>query len=107
MYVRNVWADVRLLLSALLLPALVACGGEKASTPSAAPVRVRTMAAGMTVAAEGCRYTGTVEEESGTFVSFATAGTVSRLDIQVGDRVRKGQVIGSLDDTALRSAWKE
>ena len=47
------------------------------------------------------RYSGTVEEESGTLLSFAVGGTVSRVLVDEGDRVGKGQLIATLDTEQL------
>lgn len=51
------------------------------------------------------RYSGTVEEETGTQLSFAVPGTVSRVLVDEGDRVSKGQLIATLDPAQLRSAY--
>ncbi len=63
----------------------------------------------MTVAGDrveqGYTYSGTVEEESGTVVSFSAAGTIKTLLVSEGDRVSKGQLIATLDDGSLRSAY--
>ena len=47
------------------------------------------------------RYSGTVEEENGSFLSFAVGGTVSRVLVDEGDRVGKGQLIATLDTEQL------
>ncbi len=94
---------------ALLLPIVLlltsACGHhtdeKQASVP---PVRVKTL----TVTDNGIdissNYSGTVTEESGTVVSFSTAGTIKTLSVSEGDHVKKGQLIGTLDDGTLRNA---
>ena len=51
------------------------------------------------------QYSGTVEEESGTPLSFATAGTVQRLYFHVGQQVAKGQLLATLDPTSLQNAY--
>ena len=42
-------------------------------------------------------YSGTVEEENGSLLSFAVEGTVNRVLVDEGDRVSKGQLIATLD----------
>ncbi len=63
----------------------------------------------MTVSGDGVElarsYSGTVEEGSGTVVSFSTAGTIKTLSVSEGDRISKGQLIGTLDDGTLRNAY--
>ncbi len=90
----------------LLLTVITACGHDSSDkdTPRD-PVRVKTM----TVASDGVEknftYSGTVEEGSGTTVSFSAAGTIRTLNVAEGDRVSKGQLIGTLDDASLRNAY--
>lgn len=57
-----------------------------------------------TLAAEK-RYSGTVEESSGSSLSFSVPGTVSKVYVKTGDRVVKGQPIASIDATTLTSSY--
>lgn len=54
----------------------------------------------------GRSYSGTVEESSGTVLSFSTAGTIRQMHVSVGDHVAKGQLIASLDPSNLRHAYE-
>ncbi len=91
-----------LLLGLLLIP--TSC--EKKTAPAERPaVRVKTL----TVTDSGVdsyrHYSGTVEAENGTVVSFSAAGTIKTLAVAEGDRVHKGQLIGTIDDGSLRNAY--
>ncbi len=92
----------------ILTGILVALGGcrhdskEKTSRP---PVKVKTLTVANNGVEESNTYSGTVEEESGTVVSFSTAGTIRTLTVSEGMTVSKGQLIGTLDDGSLRSAY--
>ncbi len=66
-------------------------------------VEARTVENGASTAEK--QYSGTVEEESGTPLSFATAGTVQRLYFHVGQQVAKGQLLATLDPTSLQNAY--
>ncbi len=91
----------------LLLAVLSACGHdstEQKSGPTA--VRVKTMTVSNNNFGDNFSYSGTVEEGSGTVVSFSAAGTIKTLSVSEGDRVSKGQLIGSLDEGSLRSAYE-
>ena len=77
--------------------------GERVSLPS--PVRVKVMAAPSGVSAMEKQYSGTVEEENGTPLSFATAGTVQALHFHVGQQVAKGQLLATLDPTSTQNAY--
>ncbi len=89
-----------------LMAALSACGHDSTQKDNAKdPVRVKTMTVANNGVEERFTYSGTVEEESGTVVSFSAAGTIKSLTVSEGDRVTKGQLIATLDDGSLRSAY--
>ncbi len=50
-------------------------------------------------------YSGTVQEENGAVLSFSQVGTIKQLRVKVGDRVRRGQLIASIDPTSVRNAY--
>src|SRR5512137_2640000 len=45
---------------------------------------------------------GSVTPESKVTLSFGTSGTVSKLNVQVGDHVKKGDVLAELDASSLQ-----
>ncbi|MDF1602705.1 HlyD family efflux transporter periplasmic adaptor subunit [Nocardioides sp. YIM 152315] len=47
---------------------------------------------------------GTVEPAGRADLAFATSGTVARVAVETGERVRAGQTLGTLDDETLRRA---
>ena len=73
------------------------------SLPS--PVRVKVMAAPSGVSAMEKQYSGTVEEENRTPLSFATAGTVQALHFHVGQQVAKGQLLATLEPTSMQNTY--
>ncbi len=50
-------------------------------------------------------YSGTVEASQVIPLSFRTTGTVERIYVDVGDAVRKGQLLATLDDSDLQSIY--
>ena len=88
---------------------LAGCGKKTETSAKVAPVRVKVMTVGN---ADGndwttaSKYSGTVEEESGTSLSFSAAGTLTSLRVKVGDRVKKGQLIACIDATSMRNAYE-
>lgn len=50
-------------------------------------------------------YSGTVRESMGADLSFSVAGMVREMYVGKGDHLKKGQLIGKLDDSSLRSAY--
>ncbi len=91
----------------IFLVALSACGHKTTEdNNSRDAVRVKTTTVTNTGAEEKIFYSGTVEEGSGTIVSFSAAGTIKTLAVAEGDNVKKGQLIGTLDDASLRNAYE-
>lgn len=91
--------------SACLMSLLMtSCHKEKAATVQE-PLRVDIMAVGTTEVTQGRTYSGTVEESTGTALSFATAGTINTVNVNVGDRVAKGQLIATVDGSSLQNAY--
>lgn len=82
----------------------VACGSkesEQAGEAGAVVVKETTVgASGLTA---DYNYSGTVEEDNATLLSFATGGTITSIRVKVGDRVGKGQLVATLDPTALKN----
>ena len=87
---------------------LTGCGTktEQGGTADTVKVKLLTVGDASTGAADsGSNYSGTVEEENGTALSFSTGGTLMQLRVKVGDRVSKGQLIATVDPTSMRNAY--
>lgn len=54
---------------------------------------------------ESEKYSGTIEETTGATLSFAVPGTVRSIHAVPGQRVTRGQLIATIDDSSLRSAY--
>ncbi len=92
----------------LTLSSLFAGCDKKQETQTAVePVKVKEMTVGTDspMAASGYGYSGTVEEENGTSLSFTSGGTILQLKVKVGDRVRKGQLIATVDPTQVKNSY--
>lgn len=82
---------------------LVSCSqSEKKAVEEA--VKVRIVDVDETAVGNVSNYSGTVVEEKGVSVSFATMGTVQKVLVSVGDKVKKGQLIAVLDDEVMRQS---
>ena len=83
------------------------CGKKEEKNVPQPPTLVREMIVGdETSSTHDFNYSGTIEEETGTALSFSAAGTIKQLNVKVGDRVRKGQFIASIDPTNLRNSYQ-
>lgn len=91
------------ILSAMLV-FLASCSNSdnKASrTPTATPVKVYTVEPATIAPAR--QFVGTVEEETGSMLSFEVAGNIEEMMVDAGDRVRAGQPIARLNTAQLQS----
>ena len=83
---------------------LTSCGGKStAEGTGSGAVKVETMQVAGSGADALRSYSGTVEEENGTLLSFATSGTVDGVYIKDGESVGKGRLIATLDPTQARN----
>lgn len=96
--------DIKSIACICLAGALCACSGKvEKSAPET--VRVDAIAVSATDISSSRAYSGTIEESSGTTLSFAVPGTIQRIYVNAGDKVAKGQLIATLDDATLRNAY--
>ncbi len=100
--ISTAYGTAMLLLASLLL---VNCG-KKETQATVEPVKVKEMIVGEGGNTTNFDYLGTVEEENGSSLSFTTGGTIMQLRVKVGDRVRKGQLIASVDPTSIRNSYE-
>lgn len=64
----------------------------------------RTATASIGDVEQAMALSGTVDPSGRSDLAFATSGTVSRLRVAVGDKVVRGEVLATLDTTALKAA---
>ena len=106
---------VMLMLASSLL---VSCGKKAEEQAKVEPVKVKEMMVGedgltaagsqtdgLGMTSTGANYSGTVEEENGVALSFSMGGTIKQLRVKVGDRVRRGQLIASVDPTSVKNSF--
>lgn len=87
---------VVVVLALIITPLAILRGRKTPVTYASASVRQGTLA--VTVTATGPLQSATYD------VNFATSGTISEIDVSVGQSVKAGQVLAKLDTTALRQA---
>ena len=93
------------------LAVLTSCGTEEAKRPepgSEKPVAVQATAAAARDWPDVYEATGTVRARTSAVIASKVMGYVTQVHVSVGDRVREGQALVTLDardlDSALRSA---
>lgn len=91
---------------AALCLVLAACGGNDGTQYASAPVKVKVERAAAVTKQCTSNFSGTVTADNETSVSFPVAGTIKRIDAEVGQRVSQGQLLAEIDDTSIRSTYE-
>lgn len=88
-----------------LLLALVACGkpAEKEKETFSGPIPVTTAAVTPAGVAATIEVSGMVASEQEARLSFKTGGVIQRILVKEGDRVRKGQLLATLNLTEINA----
>ena len=95
---------VHFMMAAGALMALCSCG-EKKQTAEEQTVRVKVQQIQAEAVNGEQGFSGTIEEQSGASLSFATAGTIKRIYVNSGQTVGAGQLIAELDPTTMQNAY--
>ncbi|HEY8762100.1 MAG TPA: biotin/lipoyl-binding protein [Candidatus Dormibacteraeota bacterium] len=97
--------------AALVAVALVLAGliGRDAIFPpsSATPVGIRTSTVSMGTVTTSVTATGTLVPAQQMNLGFKTAGTLTAVDVHVGDHVRSGQLLATIDPAPLEIALQQ
>lgn len=88
------------LIPAVLIPLVAACGGTDPA-PAPKPLRVSTFAVGQEAPLPAITAAGTAALRKEIPLGFTTPGQIARITVQEGDRVRRGQVLATLDMTSV------
>lgn len=89
-----------------LLVMMTGCGSKEQASQQADPVKVKVMTVVSSVRNEAVRFSGTVQEENGSSLSFPLMGRVKSVHVDLGSRVRQGQLLATLDETSVQSTWQ-
>lgn len=91
---------------AVLSLVMTACSSEgQNDNQGPKPVGVKVMSVGEVPETSSKSYSGTIEEATGTSLSFAVPGTVKSVSVRIGQKVSKGSLIATLDDTNARHSF--
>lgn len=85
---------------------LTSCSEQKKRTRKAA-VKVETLTIGGSNASGKTKdYVGTIEEKTGSTLSFELGGNITSIHVDEGDRVSKGQVLATINPTTLNETHR-
>lgn len=95
-----------IILNSLLVVALGVIGffGWRTLYPAAAATTERTATVSLQDVSTSVSATGSVQTSSDVGLNFGTSGIVRSLNVVVGDNVRKGQLLATVDDRAAALA---
>jgi RND family efflux transporter MFP subunit len=87
-------------------------GGDKPALPqageaAASAVGVRALNPATKLTASVLQATGTVRSKQEATLSAQVSGTITKVNVKVGDRVKKGQVLAQLDTSNVRIAVEQ
>ncbi|HET9449681.1 MAG TPA: efflux RND transporter periplasmic adaptor subunit [Aggregicoccus sp.] len=87
-------------------------GGDKPALPrageaAASAVGVRALTPSTKLTASVLQATGTVRSKQEATLSAQVSGTITRVNVKVGDKVKKGQVLAQLDTSNVRIAVEQ
>ncbi len=95
------------LSASLMMTSCSSKGNEAKGDATQDAILVEEMTIGTASSSYGdFNYSGTVEEETGTALSFSMGGTIRQLNVKVGDRVRRGQLIATVDPTSVKNSYE-
>lgn len=91
--------------AAMLLISLISGCSNHDEATTAPPLKVDVMVVGENgTDISGREYSGTVESADVSTVSFSVPGTITAVNVGVGDRVAKGQLLATVRSESLRNA---
>lgn len=97
----------QIFLSAIAFALLTGCSGKKEKTGQeneveVIPVRVTTLKE--TNISRALDYTASLEAEKQVYYAPAATGRINKIHVEVGDRIREGQLLVEMDRTQLHQA---
>lgn len=92
-------------LGALFIGILLVGCKQSGETTSVEPVKVKTQTMQSVVITGAQGFSGTIEETTGTILSFPVGGLVGKMSMAIGQRVNKGALLATVDEAAFQSAY--
>jgi len=91
------------LTTLVMVVSVTGCKQHDTTTPPA-PIRVEVLEIKSGLKDQQLTYSGTIEPENTSMLSFAVPGVIEDIKVEEGQFVRKGEVLARLDDTEYRHA---
>ena len=98
----------RIFLSFVITSIFISCGSsDNNREDSQVPRPVQFTVVGQNVMTGSHSFTGLAKAEKEASLSFRVTGTVQQVYVKIGDRVKKGQLLATLDDTDYRISYNQ
>jgi membrane fusion protein, multidrug efflux system len=96
----------KLIYPAIIIALAIGCGKAK-TTPSdqEKTVKVSTAKVSQSENSYSLRYSGTIEASQTIPLTFQTTGTVEKIYVEVGDMVKKGQLLARTDNSDMLNIY--
>jgi len=96
----------KVIYTAMIIALMTSCG--KAKTTESNPektFKVTTAKVSPAESSYSLRYSGTIEASQTIPLSFQTTGSVEKIYVEVGDIVKKGQLLASVDNSDMQNIY--
>ena len=93
------------IITLLIGAGLLSACKQESKPAETGPVKVTTEKVAATTLSGGQEFSGTVEEENGASLSFATAGTIKQIFVTEGQMVAQGALLAEVDPTTAQNAY--
>jgi RND family efflux transporter MFP subunit len=91
---------------AMVIATVMGCGNDKKEeTTTEKRVKVDTVKVEPAKSGYDLEYSGTIEASQTIPLTFKTIGTVDKIYVEVGDAVKKGQLLASVDNSDMQSIY--
>lgn len=95
-----------LITATVLVLLLASCSSKKKETKTVTPIQKATVLEIKTTSEnEILNYSGTIEADNMVSIGFAVTGRVSSVAVQEGQRVKKGQLLATIEATTYQNAF--
>jgi RND family efflux transporter MFP subunit len=96
----------KVIYAAMIIAMMTACGRTKTTvTIPEKSVKVTTAKVSVSDNSYSLRYSGTIEASQSIPLSFQTAGTIEKIYVEVGDAVRKGQLLATTNNSDMLNIY--
>lgn len=95
------------LFALVTVASLVSCGGREKKREAGSPVRVRTDIATERPMPSAEAYSGNVRSRRAVVISTKMMGRITKIAVDEGQRVKKGQLLLVVDASEAKSAWEQ